>query len=383
MTRTPLSHLAELTSGFAFSSQFFNEKVGTPLIRIRDVIEGTTSLKFAGEYDERFLVQKGDLLITMDGEFRIAEWRGGPALLNQRVCRIEPKNGAIDPNFLKHFLPKKLKEIEDHTPFVTVKHLSVKRINSIEVPNISLVEQRRIAAILNKADGICRKRESALAMTDEFLNSAFLKMFGDPSTNPMGWPTATLAELGKVQGGLQVTKTRDTLNLRLPYLRVANVYRDRLDLGEMKQIGLTPAEFERTKLEVGDILIVEGHGNPEEIGRAAVWNGLIDPCVHQNHLIRFRANHTIVSPLYVSRVLNSAGGRLQLVGAGRTTSGLNTISTSKVKEVWVPVPPLPVQQKFEEIARRQDMTSRLLDADLKTSGELFASLSQRAFRGEL
>jgi type I restriction enzyme S subunit len=178
MTRTPLSTLAEITSGFAFSSQYFSEKVGTPLIRIRDAIDGTTSLKFTGEYEERFLVQNGDLLITMDGEFRVAEWRGGPALLNQRVCRIEPKNGAIDRNFLKHFLPRRLKEIEDKTPFVTVKHLSVKTINAIEVPNISLVEQKRIAAILDKADGVRRKCE--LAMANEFLKSVFLDMFGHP-----------------------------------------------------------------------------------------------------------------------------------------------------------------------------------------------------------
>lgn len=177
----PLGDLVDITSGFAFSSKNFSETNGTPIIRIRDVVRGFTKLRYDGEFDKKFLAQDDDLLVSMDGEFRVAEWRGGPALINQRVCRIGPKNGKLDRRFLRHFLPKELKEIEDKTPFVTVKHLSVKTIREIECPNIDINEQRRIAAILDKADDIRRKRQQALALADEFLKSVFLEMFGDPA----------------------------------------------------------------------------------------------------------------------------------------------------------------------------------------------------------
>src|SRR3982074_1739558 len=109
----PLGELLDVTSGHAFASEHFSSDRGTPLIRIRDVMRGRTELKFDADFDPKFLVQNGDLLVSMDGEFRIAEWQGGTALLNQRVCRVEPKPDRLDPRFLLHFLPAELKKIED------------------------------------------------------------------------------------------------------------------------------------------------------------------------------------------------------------------------------------------------------------------------------
>lgn len=101
MTATlPLGELLDVTSGYAFSSERFSSERGMPLIRIRDVMRGRTELKFDADYDPKFMVQNGDLLVSMDGEFRVAEWQGGPALLNQRVCRVEPKPNKLDPRFL-------------------------------------------------------------------------------------------------------------------------------------------------------------------------------------------------------------------------------------------------------------------------------------------
>ena len=329
------------------------------------------------------LLPAGAVLMSSRAPIGLLAIAGQPMATNQGFKSLIP-GPELDGRFLYYAIRRLVPVIQERGNGATFKEVSKSVVSEIPVsyPR-SLEQQRRIAAILDKADEVRRKRERALAMADELLKSVFLEMFDDPSTNPMAWPTATLDELGEVQGGLQVTKTRDSLNLRLPYLRVANVYRDRLDLGEIKQIGVTPAEFERTKLAAGDILIVEGHGNPEEIGRAAVWDGSIDPCLHQNHLIRFRADRSQVIALYVSRVLNSTGGRLQLIGAGRTTSGLNTISTRKVKEVWIPVPPLATQQKFENFASREQMLQRSLYDDHVYSNNLFVSLFQRAFRGEL
>ena len=99
------------------------------------------------------------------------------------------------------------------------------------------------------------------------------------------WKEVLLGEISEIQGGLQVTKRRNSLPVEVPYLRVANVYRNYLDLDEIKKIRLTERELKRTSLEKGDLLVVEGHGNPNEVGRVAMWDGSISPCVHQT---RFR-----------------------------------------------------------------------------------------------
>jgi len=170
-----------------------------------------------------------------------------------------------------------------------------------------------------------------MALLDDLTESLFLEMFGDPQYNPMDWPTTTLGSISDIQGGLQVSAVRRKHPIAIPYLRVANVHRNRLDLDEVKELQASQAEISRTCLKAYDLLIVEGHGNSEEIGRGAIWDGSIDPCTHQNHLIRVRLEKERAAPVYIGSLLNSTGGRRHLLRAARTTSGLNSISVSNVK----------------------------------------------------
>ena len=90
MALKKLGDCLEIQNGHAFPSKQFDADLGMQLIRIRDLKNGfTTQMKFQGEYDQRFVVNKGDLLIGMDGEFVCHEWKGEPSLLNQRVCRLQ------------------------------------------------------------------------------------------------------------------------------------------------------------------------------------------------------------------------------------------------------------------------------------------------------
>ncbi|NEP54485.1 MAG: restriction endonuclease subunit S, partial [Moorea sp. SIO3C2] len=183
--------------------------------------------------------------------------------------------------------------------------------------------------------------------------------------------------------GLQVTSKRKNNPMEIPYLRVANVYRDRLVLDEIKTIRVTEQEAKRTYLQTGDILIVEGHGNSTEIGRSSVWDGSIPNCSHQNHLIRVRIDAEKADSIYMSTFLNSPGGRRQLKKLGKTTSGLNTISTSNVKATKVLLPPLSEQENF--VKYRQGIINSLNDYESYLYGlnYIFNSLLQKAFRGEL
>jgi type I restriction enzyme S subunit len=218
---------------------------------------------------------------------------------------------------------------------------------------------------------------------DEFLQSVFLDMFGDPVKNPKGWEKKKLGYVSHIQGGLQVTTKRADNPIELPYLRVANVYRDLIDLKEIKTIKVTEGEAKRVALIKGDILIVEGHGNPIEIGRSAVWEGSIQICLHQNHLIRVRVDTDYAVPVFISYYINSAGGRQQMFKAGKTTSGLNTISSKNVKETLVLLPPLPLQKQFGAIVEKVKSLKAKYTDSLTEMENLFNSLMGRAFSGKL
>ena len=181
-----LTDVCKIQYGFAFDSAKFSDSEGTPLIRIRDVVRGFSETYTTEECSKDYIVNDGDMLIGMDGEFNIAHWKGGKAYLNQRVCKLIPTND-IDALYLYYFMPKALKAIEDKTPFVTVKHLSAKELNKVVIPMPSLEEQRKIAGSLRKVDELITLRKEQLAKLDQLVKSRFVELFGDPISNPMGW----------------------------------------------------------------------------------------------------------------------------------------------------------------------------------------------------
>lgn len=144
--RASLGAVAGILNGFAFKSEFFSSSEGVPLARIRDVLRGRSETYYSGEYDERYVIDRGDILVGMDGDFNCAYWQDGRALLNQRVCKVIVDERLYDQSFLAYVLPGYLSAINDHTSSVTVKHLSSCTMSNIPLPLPPLVEQRAIAA---------------------------------------------------------------------------------------------------------------------------------------------------------------------------------------------------------------------------------------------
>ena len=164
--------------GFPFDSSKFCSAEGVPLVRIRDVVRGyseTYTTEIAGE---NYIVNDGDLLIGMDGEFNIAYWKGGRAYLNQRVCRLIPRED-VDRDYIFYYMPQALKAIEDATPFVTVKHLSAKQLSKILIPLPDMREQQRISAVLRSVDRVIAMRKKELDELNHLVKSRFIELFGD------------------------------------------------------------------------------------------------------------------------------------------------------------------------------------------------------------
>ena len=217
-----LPEICTIQYGFPFDSAKFSTSEGMPLIRIRDVVRGYSETFTTEEYKEEYIVSKDDLLIGMDGEFNIAKWGETLALLNQRVCRLLPTS-EVDKNYLFYFMPSALKQIEEKTPFVTVKHLSAKELNKVKVPLPPLDEQRRIAAVLDKISDLIAKRREQLDKLDKLVKSRFIEQFGDQRINPYGWQQSSVGACCTLKSGTSLPAEKENEGGTIPYVKVGDM----------------------------------------------------------------------------------------------------------------------------------------------------------------
>ena len=197
-----LADICDIQYGYAFDSKCFTEDSSYPqLVRIRDVKRGYSETYYSGNYPDEYILSEGDLLIGMDGEFNIARWKCSGALLNQRVCKLTTKVGTNE-EYLRFAMLKSLKEIEQRTAFVTVKHLSAKELNKLELDVPELTKQDKIADTLSRLERVIEARKEELEELDELIKARFVEMFGDSVSNEKGWKVDTVESLCKeIYGG--------------------------------------------------------------------------------------------------------------------------------------------------------------------------------------
>lgn len=273
-----------------------------------------------------------------------------------------------------------------------------KRVAEFSIPVAPFPEQNRIAykldSLLARVDS-CRERLDRVPdMLKRLRQSVFSAATGGELTREwreerglsFNWLPSTFGSVGEVTGGITKNARRANTSLMRPYLRVANVYANRLVLDDVAEIATTPDEFARTRLRPEDILIVEGNGSIDQIGRAALWRGELDECAHQNHLIRWRTRGA-VAPEFALYWLLSPTGRESLVEFAKSSAGLHTLSMSKVSAVPLFVPPLDEQK---EVVRRVGELLQVLErleCKLANAQSLVArttpSALAKAFRGQL
>ena len=204
------------------------------------------------------------------------------------------------------------------------------------------------------------KDESAeewLRMVTQSIPKADRQIAEPPFPPPQGWIWLRVANVFEVAGGIQKTPHRAPRNNAFPYLGVGNVYRGRLDLTNVKEFELELGELDRRQLEAGDLLIIEGNGSFNEIGRCAKWNGEIKNCVHQNHVIRCRPCDVRIAS-FVLLFLNSPIGMEMMQRLAITSSGLYSLSVGKIRQIEIPLPPLAEQCR---IVKKVDQLMALVD----------------------
>ncbi len=251
-----------------------------------------------------------------------------------------------------------------------------------------LDEQRRIAAVLDKVDALRAKRREAIALLDELAQSVFLDMFGKAKQATGRWKTETLQNLSV---GFRYGTSNKSTKEGYPTLRIPNVIGDELDTSDLKFVPVPPNEFNRLRLIDGDLLFVRTNGNPDFVGRCSIFTEEAikktrlpaDQFIYASYLIRVRLKTDTALPTYVREFMRTSEGRSALRSNSRTSAGQYNINTKGLGSIEIPVPPLDIQKNFEE---RLASIRRLKEAHrthLAHLDELFASLQQRAFRGEL
>ena len=347
MKKVKLGEVCEILSGYAFkSSQFNDKKIGLPLIRIRDVERGFSDTYFEGAYPEEYLIKNGDLLITMDGSFILKKWEGDLALLNQRVCKIKITDKSVDEGYLAWLIPKFLKEIEDKTPFVTVKHLSVAKIKDISFVLPNKLEQKLISKRLNTISQIYDFRKIQSEGLNELVKSRFNEMFGDPVLNEMGWDKHALKEFGIWKsGGTPKRNEKEFFRGNIPWITSGELEHKYIE-NSFEKISEKAIECSSAKIiEKGSLLL----GMYDTAGLKSSINTRLMSC---NQAIAFaKLDDKITNTIYVYYVIQNL--RSMLLNQQRGVRQKN-FNLSMIKNIFIPLPPLSLQNEFADLVAQVD-----------------------------
>lgn len=163
---------------------------------------------------------------------------------------------------------------------------------------------------------------------------------------PAHWRVLPLKAVCEIQSGITLGKdyTGQTLS-EYPYLRVANVQAGHTNLAIVKTIQVTKAEALRSTLKKGDVLMTEG-GDPDKLGRGCVWDGQIDPCLHQNHIFAVRPNQSHLVPLYLSALMGTGYARAYFQSTAKQTTNLAATNRNKIGQFKVLLPPVDEQNRI-------------------------------------
>ena len=348
-----LIDICDIQYGYAFDSAYFTENsCYPPLARIRDVKRGYSETYYSGGYPEEYILASGDLLVGMDGEFNIARWKCDGALLNQRVCRLIAKKGTNE-EYLRFAMMKVLKEIERRTAFVTVKHLSAKELNKLQLVVPDLSTQNKVAEILSRLEKIIGLRRQELKRLDNLIKARFVELFGDPIDNSKGYPVHQLSEyITSLTSGSRGWAQYCVDDGDEWFITIKNVKDCHIFTDNMQPVNAPDnAEAKRTKVQEGDLLI----SITADLGRTGVVTKEIAEhgAYINQHLSCIRINRDVLNPLFVAHYMESPAGKEQFIAKNQSAvkAGLNFNSINSLKLI---VPPLAEQNRFIDFIDQVD-----------------------------
>lgn len=402
----PLGILGRYINGRAFKPKEW-ENQGLPIIRIQNLNDPLAAFNYSrGEYDARFKVRNGDLLIAWSASLGAFIWNGNDAWLNQHIFRVEPDLRICTKKFLLYAVQQAIRELYGKAHGSGMVHVTKPVFEGHKVPVPPLIEQRRIAAtvemLLNRVNLLQQRLETTSLVLKRFRQSVLAAACsgrlsahwreqhstgnGDNEELPTGWRSAAIGEvIENLKYGTSQKCTYEKYGV--PVLRIPNIAEGVIDHSDLKYADLPARERQQLSLEVGDLLLIRSNGSVSLVGKTALVREEERGFAYAGYLIRLRPKRCEVLPEYLNLALASYEVRSQIELGARSTSGVNNINSEEVADLRFALPPL--NEQAEIIVRSQALLaiadrieSRYKAAKTRIDG-LSQSILARAFRGEL
>lgn len=252
-------------------------------------------------------------------------------------------------------------------------------VAKIQIPLPPLADQRRIAEVLDRAEALRAKRRAALAQLDSLTQSLFLDLFGDPATNPKGWPVGQIGDL--LESSSYGTSEKSGSEGQFPVLRMNNITRTGdMDFTELKFMDLPVSLHDRYLVRSGDVLFNRTN-SAELVGKTGIYRET-KPMAYAGYLVRLRMNEEN-HPEFLARFLNLDYSKRMLRGMCKSIIGMANINASEIQKMKIPQPPVALQREFARRVTAVEALKTAQRASLAELDALFATLQHRAFRGEL
>ena len=250
-------------------------------------------------------------------------------------------------------------------------------LSEIEITVPSIREQIEIAKCLDKIDALISLRKQQLSKLNELIKSRFIEMFGDPVINPQGWEIAPLSRLIVTANNGMARRGKDEDGSIV--LRLVELQNGFIDYSEPNRIKLTEAEKKRYRLIENDFLFARVNGNPDYVGRCAVFNEIGEPVYHNDHIIRVHFDESRINGCFTSVLLNSEYGKRQLKEQIKTSAGQYTISQDGIGAIITIIPPLSLQTEFATFVEQTDKSKFEIQQSLEKLETLKKALMQKYF----
>jgi type I restriction enzyme, S subunit len=307
----------------------------------------------------------------------------------KNVALFKFAKSFIDPVFFKYLLGTSIiqRQLINETRGGTQKFVSLTVLRNMLIPYPPLEEQKRIAAILDKADRIRRKRQEAIRLTEELGRSIFLDMFGDPVTNPKSWDFQKLGELlsESLQNGAYYPKEQYTNSSHgTEMVHMSDAFYEKVKRGMLKRVNIPQSDIEKYGLSSNDILIARRSLTYEGAAKPCLISESKEPLIFESSLIRVRVNQDLLDPVFFYFYLSLPSVRQIYLFPNVTKSTISGINQAGLKRVEIILPSIDIQRRFTEVyGKVGELKVRYELEYLKESENLFDSLLQRAFRGDL
>ncbi|ATA58804.1 type I restriction modification protein HsdM [Geobacillus stearothermophilus] len=350
------------------------------LIQIDD-LRNDDNIKYCERKEEYIFANKNDVIIAWDGANAGTIGYGLEGAIGSTLAILRTDSNNIFIPYIGRFLQSKSKYLRDTCTGATIPHISKKALEEIKIPIPSYEKQIEISKILDKAQELIDKRKAQIEALDQLTQSVFLEMFGDPVSNPKGWPVSNLGNSIKITGGYAF-KSSEFEDVGVPVIKIGTVNKGYFDFSTLSYVPEITEKYKKYIIYPGDLLItLTGTVGKEDYGNV---------CIVPNNFKYYLLNQRVakIEPIkdfetiYLFYCFKQKKFKNMLTKLSRGIRQAN-ISNEDIKSLMVPLPPLFLQKKFAEIDKQINREKTLLQESLIELEKIFHSLMQRAFKGEL